>query len=65
VREPDVDDLLYIARDMKLIDVRVTGRNWLGYRSRFKPVRIVTPLADHVIRAFPSLCSDLYLTGKV
>ncbi len=65
VREPDIDDLLYIARDMKLRDVRISGRNWLGYRSRFKPVRVVTPLADHVLRAFPSLCSDLYLTGKV
>jgi SAM-dependent methyltransferase len=65
VREPDVDDLRYIARDMKLRDVKISGRNWLGYRSRFRPVRVLTPLADHPLRLFPSLCSDLYLTGTV
>jgi len=63
VREPDVSDLHYIARDMRLEDVHVLGRNWLGYSSRFGFVRTATRLADVTLRAFPSLCSDLYLTG--
>ena len=34
VREPDVDDLRYIARDLHLRDWQVFGRNWLGYSSQ-------------------------------
>jgi SAM-dependent methyltransferase len=64
VREPDVDDLLYIARDLGLTDIEIMGRNWLGYVSRFGWVRRLTPLADKVLRMFPSLCSDLYLVGR-
>ena len=33
VREPDVNDLKYIARDMGLVDIKIYGRNWLGYYS--------------------------------
>lgn len=65
VREPDVSDLWYIARDMRLKDARVTGRNWLGYRSRFAFARAVTPIVDIALRPFPSLCSDIYLTGNI
>lgn len=65
VREPDVEDLLYIARDMKLKDVEICGRNWLGYNSHFPLVRLLTPIADHALRLFPTLCSDIYLTGHV
>lgn len=65
VREPDVDDLRYIARQMRLTDVRITGRNWLGYTSRFKLVQATTRFADLPLRFFPSLCSDIYLTGHV
>lgn len=64
VREPDVDDLRYIGRDLGLREVRILGRNWLGYRSRFLPVRLLTPLADRLLRLRPSLCSDLYLVGR-
>jgi SAM-dependent methyltransferase len=64
VREPDVDDLHYIARDMKLENVRITGRNWLGYYSRFGLVRALTPAADLPLRWFPSLCSDIYLVAN-
>ncbi|HEX7153266.1 MAG TPA: methyltransferase domain-containing protein [Thermoanaerobaculia bacterium] len=63
VREPDVDDLRYIARDMKLQDVRVIGRNWAGYAQR-GPIRKLMPVIDRVLRFRPSLCSDLYMIGK-
>jgi SAM-dependent methyltransferase len=63
VREPDVQDLHYIARDMHLSDVRVVGRNWLGYYSRSALVKGVTPIFDLPLRLFPSLCSDIYVTG--
>lgn len=65
VREPDVDDLHYIARDMRLADVQILGRNWSGYCSPSRLTRTVTPLVDALLRLRPSLCSDLYLIGKV
>jgi SAM-dependent methyltransferase len=63
VREPDVDDLRYIARDMGLTDVRIMGRNWAGYHSKRPWVRFLTPLADLPLRLFPSLCSHIYMMG--
>ncbi len=63
VREPDVDDLLYIARDMSLKEIQIVGRNWLGYMSRFGIVRRAAPIVDVPLRLFPKLCSDIYLTG--
>lgn len=65
VREPDVDDLLYIARDMRLRDVKVYGRNWLGYHSRKPLIRWITRLTDRAIRLFPTMCSDIYMSGYV
>jgi SAM-dependent methyltransferase len=63
VREPDVQDLHYIARDMGLERVEIIGRNWLGYHSRFGLVRKLTPLVDKPLCLFPSLCADIYLVG--
>ena len=40
VREPDVADLRYIARDMGLKDVQIFGGNWQGYGSRSVFVRL-------------------------
>lgn len=64
VREPDVDDLRYIARDLRLKDARIIGRNWLGYDHRSAVIRGLAPVADHPLRLFPALCSDLYLVGR-
>ena len=64
VREPDVEDLRYIARDMGLVDVEVIGRNWLGYRSPSPSTRRLTGLADRPLRPFASLCSDIYMAGR-
>jgi 2-polyprenyl-3-methyl-5-hydroxy-6-metoxy-1,4-benzoquinol methylase len=63
VREPDVDDLHYIARDLELQNVEIIGRNWLGYHHRSALVRSVTRLVDLPLRMFPSLCADIYLIG--
>lgn len=65
VREPDVGDLRYIARDIGLKDLQIAGRNWLGYRSRFGFVRALTPIADVPLRLFPTLCSDIYMAGHI
>jgi len=64
VREPDVSDLLYIAKDMGLNNLRIIGRNWQGYYSGSHMIRVLTYFADHVLRAKPSLCSDIYLVGQ-
>ena len=63
VREPDVDDLKYIGKDLGLTDIKIHGANWLGYYSRFKFARIGTNILDHPLRLFPTLCSDIYMTG--
>ena len=64
VREPDVSDLHYIARDMGLADVKIHGRNWLGYYSPHKATRMATYLADRLLQPFPTLCSDIYMVGR-
>ena len=63
VREPDVADLLYIARDLDLVSVKIIGRNWAGYASAWKAFRLATWLADRALRWRPSLCSNIYLSG--
>jgi len=63
VREPDVSDLMYIASDIGLIDVRIIGRNWLGYKSPKPAIRILTKIMDYPLRLKPSLCADIYMTG--
>lgn len=63
VREPHTRDLAYIARDLALRKVNVFGRNWLASQSRSKLVRKLTPFADPLLNKFPSLCSDIYMSG--
>jgi SAM-dependent methyltransferase len=64
VREPDVDDLAVIARDLGLQDVRIVGRNWSGYASPSRAIRLAARLTDRMLQLRPSLCSDLYLIGR-
>jgi SAM-dependent methyltransferase len=64
VREPNVDDLRYIARDLDLQDVRVIGRNWPGYHSSSRFVRMATAICDRAIQLAPSLCATIYLIGR-
>ena len=63
VREPDVDDLRYIARDLGLTAVRVHGRNYLG-RGHGGAKGALAQLADPFLRSRPGLCSDIYLVGQ-
>lgn len=64
VREPDIDDLKYIARDMGLREIKVFGRNWLGYYSANRAIRLATIVTDYPLRVKPSLCSDIYVVGR-
>jgi len=63
VREPDVQDLWFIAHDLKLEQARVLGQNWLGRQSNNQIIRTLTRLADPLMRLRPSLCSNIYLVG--
>jgi hypothetical protein len=45
--------------DLKL----AVGRNWLGYDDRFAVVRHLASIANHPLRLFPALCSNLYSIG--
>ncbi len=63
VREPSVDDLRYIARDLGLRNVEIIGRNWTGYANPRAIVRTITAVADRALRVFPALCGDIYLIG--
>ncbi len=64
VREPDVDDLKYIARDLGLVDVEILGANWAGHRHSRPFIRTLTRFIDPLLKLRPSLCSDLYLIGR-
>jgi SAM-dependent methyltransferase len=64
VREPDLDDYRYIARDMGVQIVRIIGRNWQGYATRRRWARAITPLVDRPLRPFPTLCSDIYMVAR-
>jgi 2-polyprenyl-3-methyl-5-hydroxy-6-metoxy-1,4-benzoquinol methylase len=64
VREPDVGDLMYIARDMGLTDIKIHGRNWLGYYSANPAILFATKVMDVPLRLKPSLCSDIYVVGR-
>lgn len=63
VREPDIDDLRYIARDMKLEKFDVLGANWLGHANTRPWIKSLVKVVDPLLRPFPGLCSDIYLVG--
>jgi hypothetical protein len=54
VREPDVDDLRYIAKDLGLRSVRILGRNW----------RPIPGLVKRLIQLRPSFCFSIYMAGR-
>lgn len=64
VREPNVDDLRYIGRDIGLEQMEMIGRNFAGtVRGRPLWIRAATPFVDHLLRLRPNLCSNIYLVG--
>jgi 2-polyprenyl-3-methyl-5-hydroxy-6-metoxy-1,4-benzoquinol methylase len=64
VREPDVEDLHYIARDIGLRDTTILGRNWLGYRNTRRAQRLLTRTSDRLLQLYPPVCSNIYLVGR-
>lgn len=64
VREPDINDLRYISRDMGLYGVKIYGRNWAGSDSSVSAIRIVNKLLNCFLGLTPSLCSSIYLVGR-
>lgn len=64
VREPDVDDLRYVARDMALVDVEIFGRNWAGYLNARPAIRALTRAIDPLLQLRPTLCSHIYLLAR-
>jgi hypothetical protein len=64
VREPSVNNLKYIACDMGLTQVKILGRNWQGYLSQKPLIRLAARILDYPLRLRPSLCSNLYMTGR-
>lgn len=61
VREPDVEDLVYIGRDLGAKKIEILGRNWIAYRHPSKLIRALIPVIDGMLRIVPGLCSDIYL----
>ena len=61
VREADVDDLRYIARDLGCDHPEIVGKNWIGYRSPHRWVRMATPVFDRLLQLHPAFCSDIYV----
>ena len=60
VREPVVADLLRLVDDLGFERSRIWGRNWSGYAGSGMRSRI-TRVIDLPLRAFPTLCSDIYV----
>jgi len=61
VREPDTEDLVYIAQDLGAQRYQIVGRNWIGYRHPSKVIRWLIRPTDRILQRFPGLCSDIYL----
>lgn len=64
VREPVVEDLLFIAKDLGLSSPCIMGRNWLGYCKLPERFKTYARILDGALRLFPSLCSDIYLLSQ-
>lgn len=58
VREPDVEDLRYIAKDLGLKDVKIMGRNWQANKMPLMAA------VDALLRLRPSLCANIYMVGR-
>jgi 2-polyprenyl-3-methyl-5-hydroxy-6-metoxy-1,4-benzoquinol methylase len=64
VREPNVQDLKYIASDMGLREVDIIGRNDNFFKHKNILVRVITRLTDILVRMKPSFCVTIYMLGK-
>jgi len=64
VREPNLSDLVFFAKTMKLKKVKTYGRNFQGLSSENRIISFISYIFDYPLRFFPSLCSDIYIVGK-
>jgi 2-polyprenyl-3-methyl-5-hydroxy-6-metoxy-1,4-benzoquinol methylase len=64
MREPNVKDLIYIANDIGLVEIKIIGRNWLLMGANNKVIRLIAPIYDRITRLRPSFCTSLYMVGK-
>lgn len=64
VREPVLNDLIYMARDIGLTEIQTFGRNWHGLRYPHPLVRRLIELIDPLLRLRPSLCSCILVSGR-
>lgn len=64
VREPDVRDLYRIAANLGLTDCRILGANWAAYENPRGLIRQCASIMDALLRLRPSLCSNIYLSGR-
>lgn len=60
VREASVSDLRYIGNDLDLRETKILGRNW----EAVSRLGVLGRMADIILCAKPSLCSDIYLIGR-
>jgi hypothetical protein len=59
VREPDVEDLRYIAHDIGIVDCRFHSQ-----LDRVRESKAVGPAGYVRLRLFPTLWGEIYLVGK-
>jgi SAM-dependent methyltransferase len=64
VREPNLSDLVFFVKKMKLKIIKIYGRNFQGLSSENKNMRFISYIFDFTLRFFPTLCSDIYIVGK-
>lgn len=65
VREPDVSDLKYIARDIGFDSFEIVGRNWVGLKNGNCSIRALSKIVDLPMRLLPSICGDIDLVTKM
>lgn len=64
VREPVVDDLFYICKDLELEVLTIIGRNWMGLKRIPKSMKFAGHLFDKMLRICPTLCANIYIIAK-
>jgi len=64
VREPNLRDMLSIARDLRLTSVEVLGRNFVGMQGASVVKRTIARALDFPLRLRPSLCSEIIVMGR-
>ena len=59
-----VSDLIAIANDLSLSEVKIFGKNWMATKSKRLFLRLTARLMWPLIAARPHLASNIYMCGK-